>query len=196
MGYSRPEISASAGFLIVLTAAVMVVPLPWVLAWLAASAIHELGHILALRACGISWTTMRFCINGMRITTQKPTLKQEIVCSLAGPAAGLAVLLFARWVPRVAVCAVIQTACNLIPVYPLDGGRAFTGLTNMLMPPRIAGKTIQVFEWLILILLGAAVVWITIAFSLGVLPLVAYMGFLLKTGKIKISCKHRGERVQ
>ena len=50
---------------------------------------------------------------------------KELICALAGPAGGLILLIFARWIPRIAICAAVQALYNLLPVYPLDGGRAF-----------------------------------------------------------------------
>ena len=108
----------------------LLVPLKWLLAAIVAASVHELGHFAALRHCGVEISQLRFDIGGAKMKVGCLGRGQEFVCSLAGPVAGLCLVLFARWMPRTAVCACIQSAYNLLPIYPLDGGRAFRCLVG------------------------------------------------------------------
>jgi Zn-dependent protease len=48
---------------------------------------------------------------------------EEIICALAGPVAGAMTIFAWKWFPELAVAGLVQTIFNLIPIYPLDGGR-------------------------------------------------------------------------
>ncbi len=103
----------------------------WVLAAAAAAAVHELGHLAVLWMYGRRILGFRADLGGAVIRTEPLSARQELFCALAGPAAGLMTVLFARWVPRMALCALIQTGCNLLPIYPLDGGRVCRNIRNI-----------------------------------------------------------------
>lgn len=196
MGFKSPDIFISAEWIFTITAMLMIFPLQWILAWLAASAVHEIGHITASCLLGVSLSEIRLGITGMRLESQKLTNRQELICASAGPATGLVLLMFSRWIPRVAVCALIQSVCNLLPIYPLDGGRILSGLLHILLPQQIADGSVSVIELFALLLMGCAVIWVSFQYFLGVIPLGIYVVFMMKTGKIKFTCKRGRERVQ
>lgn len=124
----RHELRIEPGAYIVLCLYLLLLPLQWVLAILTAAAVHEMGHLVAL------WLTdtpvLRITLRpwGACIESAPMTKGENILCSLAGPIAGGILVLFYPAVPRIAVCAAVQTAFNLLPVYPLDGGQALFAL--------------------------------------------------------------------
>lgn len=106
------------GALILLT-----VPLRFLLAALAAAAVHELCHLCAIRLCGGSVTSISIGAGGTVMETTPLPPGRELLAALAGPAGSFLLLLFAQWLPLCALFGLVQGAFNLLPVYPLDGGR-------------------------------------------------------------------------
>lgn len=109
----------------------MLLPIQWVVAVLTAGAVHELGHLAAIWASGGRVWSISILPTGARIETESMEPKTELWCALAGPIAGSLLLLFWRWMPRLAFCALIQTAFNLLPLYPMDGGRALRAVGSL-----------------------------------------------------------------
>ena len=183
------KISVSPQFFVFAALMLLAVPLPWLAAWFFATLVHELCHCLSLRLYGKEIERFSIGINGARIETQSLTDRQAIICALAGPIGGLLLLLCAKAFPRLAICGFIQSAFNLIPVYPLDGGRAVRGIINMLFPPKVADKICAVIE--ALFLLGGVALSLTATFiwKLGIIPLILTAFLALRLKKIKIPCK-------
>lgn len=123
-GYIPPEVFFLGGLLL------LVVPLPWLAAWAAAAGVHELGHLAAIALCGGKLQGFRMGLGGAELEISGLTHNRELICSLAGPALGLLLLFLCRTSPRLALCALVQSAYNLLPVFPLDGGRALRSLLS------------------------------------------------------------------
>lgn len=112
---------------------------------LGAAAVHELGHCLALWRLGARITGLRIGILGAVLETDSRNLSYggELLAVLAGPAANLlsAMLLTLvggiRWAVPVGAHLVLGVF-NLLPVGPLDGGRALYLLTAWFAGPAAA----------------------------------------------------------
>jgi Zn-dependent protease len=106
---------------------------------------HELAHALVARAYGIPVRTISlFLLGGMaHITRESPSPRAELLIALAGPASSLvlgiiaAVASLTLWsvTPHVAVLGLWLATMNiplaifnLVPAYPLDGGRVLRGV--------------------------------------------------------------------
>ena len=174
----------------------LTLPLKWLLAALLAAAFHEFCHILAIQLLGGQVCSITVSAGGAKIDTTPLSRGRELICALAGPVGSLSLLLFCRRIPRIALCAGMQAAFNLLPLFPLDGGRILRCTAELLLPPKWAEIVCMVLERmtlsgiLILALLGC--LWL----DLGLSPVI-FAGFLLlKAVMRKIPCKEAKLRVQ
>ena len=99
-------------------------PFQWVIGASAAAVVHEIAHLAALRITGASICSVTVGALGAKIETGPLEAGQEVLCSLAGPLGSFSMLLFCRVFPEAALWGLAQGLFNLIPVYPMDGGRA------------------------------------------------------------------------
>ena len=177
-------------------ACLLLIPLSWIASWVIAVAVHELGHYIALRLCGIEVYKLRPTHCGLKMDTAPMTNLQEFICSIAGPISGLALLLLVKVCPRTAICAGIHAVYNLLPIYPLDGGRCMRCFLQFVYNK---GTAICVERWIcrgcvgvlsILAFVGA------LRWKLGVLPVIIALGMIFKSGMIKTPCKENKQIVQ
>ena len=103
--------------------AVLLLPLRELLGIVLAAAVHELGHLTAMYFLGVPVLGIVFRPSGARIEAGPMEPGVEVICALAGPVAGAVTIFAWKWFPELAVAGLVQTVFNLIPVYPLDGGR-------------------------------------------------------------------------
>ena len=116
-------VRTDAGFWLVLGLMVLVFPVRFRLGGVLAAFIHETGHILALRLTGGRLLSVQLHAFGARIEAVPMEPGRAAICALAGPAAGALTLFAWRWFPELTLAGLVQTAFNLLPIYPLDGGR-------------------------------------------------------------------------
>lgn len=92
------------------------------------SLLHEAGHALVLRLCGVRVAVLDFCAAGVRMYPEKERLlpvKYEIPVLIAGPAANLAAFFLLRNVTAFSEPAMLSLGAalfNLLPYSMLDGG--------------------------------------------------------------------------
>ena len=99
-------------------------------------AVHELSHILALRLLGQKITGITADARGLCIRYRGSCSKTgHILAALAGPLGGALYALVGftdiAWLRQSAALSILLTAFNLLPLLPLDGGRAFSLLCAM-----------------------------------------------------------------
>lgn len=189
-------ISVKPEFCIVLAITLLIFPVQWVLAWVMASAIHELCHYTALRLSGCRVFRVQINSNGAVMETDLLSSTREILCALAGPLGGFALLLVAKWFPRLAICGCFQALYNLIPIFPLDGGRAVRCMLKKYFPD---AKGERIENWLengilliFLLLGGYSALWL----DLGLIPLIFAVILIIKNKKVKFTCKARSFGVE
>lgn len=171
----------------------LILPLRWLVSAAAAAAVHELCHYLAIRLCGGAVTGVRIGAGGIVMETTPLEPKQELICALAGPAGSLALLLFSRWIPVAALCGAAQGIFNLLPLFPMDGGRILRSAVLLTAPERTETicHTVEGVCLLGMLLLG---LYGTLKLSLGLLPVLIPAMLLLRIRKIP--CKTAHQRLQ
>lgn len=149
---------------------------------------HELGHALAMRAFGYPPAIELVGFGGLTHYPEgaRPTARQELLVSAAGPGAGLllgaAVWLLAAYAPPLPPLAhravhmalfvnVGWSLLNLLPMLPLDGSHvcdhATAALTGRREPRWVGWASLLVGAGLALFALSAGDVWLGIIGGLG-----------------------------
>ncbi len=174
----------------------MLLPLSWLLAAILAAAFHEICHWIMIRILTKEAVPLHIFSFGAKLSLPPMSRKRELLCALAGPLGGLSLLLIAKWLPRTSICAAIQSLYNLLPIYPLDGGRAFDCILSMLMPPPKVQRAMQRIEKGILLSILLLAIYGSVFQKLGLMPLYI-VGFLfLRLKMLKMPCKLPHKRVQ
>lgn len=175
-----------AGAFITLALMLLLLPLQWIAAAFLAGTFHELCHYGAVRLCGGTVIRLRAGVSGARMEIRGLSVFGELVSALAGPLGSLLLLLVARWFPRTALCAGFQGLYNLLPVYPMDGGRVLHCGVALVLPAPMAEKVCTIFGWLCLSGLVILGLYGTFFKGLGLLPLILSVSILVRS---KIPCK-------
>lgn len=130
-------------------AVLLILPIEWIISVISAAAVHELGHLAALRFSRMPECRLQIGLWGVKIETGGLLPAQEVLCALAGPAASFGLLLLHSF-PALGLIGLIQGLFNLLPIYPLDGGRALQVLLECLIPGQ-ADLFMKVAEWVTLV---------------------------------------------
>lgn len=150
--YAPPlKIDIGSGFLLLLAVVYFFDGFGILWAALPAVIVHEAGHVLAMRLFGAYPTALRATISGFSLDFSGNIGRRgEILTALSGPFFGLCfAFLCARLAPvfksdYLFTCAglgLILNCFNLLPVLPLDGGRAVLAVSALLFGGR-ASKTL------------------------------------------------------
>ncbi len=131
---------------------------------LAAALIHESGHLLAMKLCGVSARETALSIFGaeIRCSTEGVGLGRRLIVWYAGAAANLAAGAAALCLPWrtakvFASASFLLAALNLLPIRTLDGGCALEALLERFCPAH-AGRVMTVLSGLILFFLWVGAV--------------------------------------
>lgn len=152
--------------------------------FLAALLCHEAGHGAALALCRVPVEEISLRLSGAVIRSGLCSYRQELLCAAAGPAAGIVLAsLTARLVPELAVISLLLSTVNLLPLYPLDGGRM---LRAFLLPHWEPERAARLLAWLRFVLSGLlmlAACWVTAAAQAGIWPIFLVLVLLCRSGE-------------
>jgi stage IV sporulation protein FB len=194
--FPKSSVGVSGAAFLYLALLILLLPLRWVTAAIFAASVHECCHILAVRLCGGRITAFRIGQGGAVLETGALSTGHELICALAGPAGSLLLLAAAQVWPRLALCAFVQGVFNLMPVYPLDGGRVLRCAAIFLLGQARGRKVAACIEGCFRILLFLFVIFLCFHYSLGPLPLLVCMIPLCRAIRRKTPCKERPLAVQ
>ena len=181
------KIGISGGACLMFAFFLLVLPLRWIFAAVTAAVVHEACHALAVHLCGGRLHTLTVEKGGVVMVATPMTAVRGFLCTMAGPLGSALMVLTMPWLPRVAFCSAVHCVYNLLPIYPLDGGRALRCITEKLSPDR-QRKICLVTENICLGLLFGAAVYLTVWKELGLTPLVLAFLLLLRTKSANSPC--------
>lgn len=181
---------------ILATLFLLTLPLKWLFAAIIAAAFHELCHITALRLLKYRIWNIRIGIGGTQLETEPLSRGKELLCALSGPLGSFLLLSMINRFPRIAVCAGLQGIYNLLPIYPLDGGRIFRCIIEACLPGKYANTLCTVVENVTIAGIVLLPVVVSFYVPLGIFPLILAAGFVLKILHRKIPCKASQLKVQ
>lgn len=147
-------------FYLMLALLPLVVPLQWFLAAIIAAAVHELFHYFMIIGTGNSVYSLELTCRGTIMHTSSMTCIQELFCALAGPAGSILLFCCYPWIPRIALCAGIQGAFNLLPIGTLDGGRILSCLLQMYFNKDTASMIKRIIEAAVLLSVAGGIICI------------------------------------
>ena len=169
-------------------ALLMFLPIRWLFGAFLAASVHELAHLAAIRLTGGQVTHISIGLAGAKIETMVMSRGREALCAAAGPLGSLMLAFGLTGYPEASVCAAVHGLYNLLPIYPLDGGR----ILHCLLPEQVC-RGIEVFSVVMLLGLG---IWLCEAYSIGILPLIPGFAALIWLLGRKIPCKEPKQAVQ
>ena len=189
----RISVSAQPGYLLFIAISIMLLPLKVIFAWMVASFVHELGHILCIVLMKKDIYSIRLSASGAIIQTDRLANWQEWIAALSGPLAGILLLPLTKYMPMTAMFALFQSVYNLMPIYPMDGGRVVLGLFRFFCGYDNGIKRYGAFMCIFCAIVLLMTIYISLRFSLGVVPLLILLFFFIK---VKFSCKESTQEVE
>ena len=139
-----PRIKLSPGALLLFALALFFDGSGTLSALIPAAAAHELGHILAITACGGTVRCIKMDVFGLSADYSAALDRRgSVICAAAGPLAGAVYALAAffaggGFLMTSAVLSLVLTGFNLLPARPLDGGRIVSCLCTAAAARRAA----------------------------------------------------------
>lgn len=194
MNSPRTDFRVSGEACVIGAVALLVLPLRWILAVGTAAAVHELCHLAALYLCGVKVHEIRLGSCGAVIETEPVSPGRELICALAGPVGSLALLAFPIF-PVLSVAGLAQGCFNLLPIYPMDGGRALRCLLCLTCPKQ-TDRVVSVVERAAVMLLAGGGFWIAWRLRWGFGAVLVTLFVIQRAVAIKIPCKAARKRVQ
>jgi len=198
MGHNNISLRTNGAVLVILALSLLILPLQWIGAALLAALVHELAHAAAVRLCSGQIYALQLGVSGAAMEIPPMSRPQELFCALAGPLGGLLLLPLAKWLPRTAVCAAFHSLYNLLPVYPLDGGRAVRSICEMLFLEKTATYICDFLSCAVCVFLVVIGFCSVFVWRLGLIPAVAAVltVFKIRANAAKFPCKAARVKVQ
>jgi len=136
---------------------------------------HEAGHLLALTLLRARVHKLRLTFSGAVLVTEPLRYSQEIAAAAAGPAVNALLLaLFAKAEPQTAFVNLLLLSYNLLPFYPLDGGRILRAVLHLLLSADTAEQTERVVCGACCLFLLCGAVYLTCALHAGLWPVIVW----------------------
>ena len=128
----------------------------------AAALLHELGHLLMMRLCGVRVRGITLRLFDVQIAADSPdSFRHDVWITLGGPMVNL--LFAAVLVPAGSFFGLAHLALgcfNLLPAASLDGGRLFYLLLSRRFDERVCVRAVQIVSFILLLPLMTAGIYL------------------------------------
>lgn len=148
--------------------------------------VHELGHLVAGVILGLRVKSINIMPFGISINFEDYSNKyvaKKIIIAIAGPLVNLSLVLlgvFNDWNEDVIYSNILIGMFNLIPLYPLDGGRILKYIIQLTSSSKEAEIiTYRLSNTLIIILTVISSIGILLIQNIGVLVILGYLWMLV-----------------
>lgn len=145
---------------------------------------HEMGHLLAMKLGGVAVHDLRLSAAGAVINSGFTGYRQELACASAGPVFSFLLCLCTfRWYPRLSIVSAILGAVNLLPVYPLDGGRILRSALLLHWEQSKVDRILRFTTSVVCCLLMIVACWAAAELQAGLWPVFAALVILWRVGQ-------------
>lgn len=143
--------------------------------FLFSAAAHEAGHLLALALLHARVHKLRLTFSGALLVTEPLRYSQEIAAAAAGPTVNALLLaIFARSEPLTAFVNLLLFSYNMLPFYPLDGGRILRAVLHLHFSADVAELSERIVCSACCILLLCGAIYLTCALHVGLWPILVW----------------------
>lgn len=126
----RTIIKLEPHFFLIICLYLLALPLGAMKGMVLATIIHELGHLTTTAVFGGNIRKIVIGAWGAQIQADFSEHWHGLICAAAGPVSSLLLTLLYPVFPQIAIWGLLQGILNLLPLYPLDGGRIWRMLNS------------------------------------------------------------------
>lgn len=150
--------------------------------------IHEISHAIAGILLGLKIKKISIMPFGFKITFKETNFKEKLeikklIIAIAGPLTNLVVMAIAiilKLHTNIIYANLIIALFNLIPIYPLDGGRILKSILNIKLTPQKTNVAVNKTSNITIIILTATTSIIILYIrNIAILAILAYLWYIV-----------------
>lgn len=154
--------------------------------------IHELSHMLVGILLGLKPKSLHIMPFGLSIvfedlSSRKLVEYKKILVTLAGPMSNLVIILITSFLninislkENIIFANILIAIFNMLPIYPLDGGRIINSLLNLRFEKELCVKIVNRISNIVMIIITAASSIVVIYYkNLAILFLIIYLWIIV-----------------